>query len=83
MKYVPDYRRIEVVDAEMVPVLRALSGEKRLEIASGMYRSARILLTAAVRKSHPEWNDQLIQQEVAWRLSHGACGTRPVCGEGS
>jgi hypothetical protein len=62
----------------MVPILRNKTGAQRLQIASGMFHSARQMLRATMQKRNPDWNDAAIDQEVAWRLSHGACGPRPI-----
>ena len=75
-----DYRRIEVVDDDMVPILRAKTGAQRLQMASDMLASVRQMLTSQIRASRPEWDEQTISREVAWRISHGACGPRPTPG---
>jgi hypothetical protein len=63
---------IEVVDDDMARVLAAKSGAERLEIAFGMFRSARRMLTSHLRGEHPEWTDDQVADEVARRLSHGS-----------
>ena len=63
---------IEVMDDAMAEVLRAKSGAERLQIASGIYASARQMLTSFLREQHPEWQEPMLQREVARRLSHGA-----------
>ena len=64
--------RIEAVDREMAEVLRRKTPAERLAIASGLWRSARVLLTNNLRSLHPDWDEARLQQEVVRRLSHGA-----------
>lgn len=68
----PDVREIEVVDDEMARVLAAKTGAERLEIAFGMFRSARRMLTSHLRTEHPQWTEDEVADEVARRLSHGS-----------
>ncbi|MGD0540189.1 MAG: hypothetical protein ABSB33_01600 [Tepidisphaeraceae bacterium] len=63
---------IEVMDEDMVRIIRAKTGAQRLRIASGMYSSARNMLLTHLRAEHPDWDERRIQQEAARRLSHGA-----------
>ena len=62
---------LEVIDDEMVRVLSAKTGAQRLEIAAGMYRSARRMISSHLRAEHPDWDDSKLQLEVARRLSDG------------
>lgn len=66
-----DPSRIEVMDDEMARVLRSKTGAERLEIAFEMFESARKMLTTHLRREHPEWDTDRVQNEVARRLSHG------------
>lgn len=68
-----DASRIEVVEKEMVRVLRGKSGPERLRIAHGMWSLTRDRLTAYIRYRHPDWEDERIAREVARRLG-GGCG---------
>jgi len=63
---------VEVIDDDMVTVLRGKTGAERLRIASGMCASARRMLTSHLRAEHPDWPDARIIREAAQRLSHGA-----------
>ena len=54
-----DRGQIEVLDDEMVQVLRRKSGAERLAIAS------------MLRAEHPEWDEHQVNEETARRLSHG------------
>ncbi len=62
--------RIEVIDPEMAAVLREKSGVERLQIAYGLFDSARRMLTSMLRADHPDWSDERLGQEVARRLAH-------------
>jgi len=64
--------RIEVVSEDMAAILRNKTGAERLAIASRMFGSARRMLLSHLRTVHPEWDERLIEQEAARRLSHGA-----------
>lgn len=64
--------RVEAVDPEMAEILRRKTPAERLAIASGLWRSARVLLTSNLRSLHPNWDDVQLRREVARRLSHGA-----------
>ena len=67
-----DPQRIEVMDDDMAEVLRAKSGSERLQIAFGMYESARRMLTSMLQADHADWSAEQVQQEVARRLAHEA-----------
>ena len=65
-------RQIEAVDDEMAQVLRGKTGAERLQIASGMFSSARQMIISTLRNQHPGWDERKINAEAARRLSHGA-----------
>jgi len=64
--------RFDIMDACMVPVLRAKTPAERLAISFGMWRHARDVLLAVIRQQHPEWTDEQVRREMARRISHGA-----------
>ncbi len=64
--------KFEVVDDAMADVLREKTEWERLEIAFGMWRFARDMITRNLTSEHPDWTDDQIAKEVARRLSHGA-----------
>lgn len=84
----PRRPKIEVVDDSMAEVFRGMSGARRLQIASDMYKSARAMLLSHLRSEHPDWGEEQIVREAARRLSHGATaaetypppGALPVAG---
>ena len=63
---------IESIDDATATILSRKTAAERLQIAFGMWRSARNMLFAMIRAEHPEWSDQDVSAEVARRFSHGA-----------
>jgi hypothetical protein len=62
-----DVRRREeehAVTRERVEVLRAMTHERKLEVASPLYREALELKAAGLRGQHPEWDGQRVRDEV-------------------
>jgi hypothetical protein len=64
---------IDIVDDRTVEVLRRRGPVGRLEMAFGMWRSAREIITAILVSQHPDWSEDDVSAEVARRLSHEAC----------
>ncbi|MCP4898913.1 MAG: hypothetical protein GY906_18225 [bacterium] len=62
---------IEVVDDEVAEILLHKTPAERLEMAFGMWHSARDMLTAILMGEHPGWPEDKIASEVARRLFHG------------
>lgn len=54
---------------EMVEVLAAKSEKERLQIAWGMWNSARRMLVRIVRSEHSDWSTDRIEAEVSKRMS--------------
>jgi hypothetical protein len=67
-----DPRRYEMVDDQMLEVLRAKTPDERLRIAEGMWRMATDLIRGKLRQDHPQWSEADLARETARRLSHGA-----------
>lgn len=63
---------LEVVDDEMAEIFRRKTGAERLQIAFGLFSSARRMLTSHLTSQHPDWDEERIQREVARRISRGA-----------
>jgi hypothetical protein len=63
--------RIEMVDDVMAEILRKKTPAERIQIGFNLWTSARKMLTAHLKSTHPEWDEKQISQEVAKRLSHG------------
>lgn len=66
-----DPGRIEVVDEAMAEILRQKTPAERIEIGFKLWTSSRKMLTAHLKSSHPDWDDNQVSKEVARRLSHG------------
>jgi hypothetical protein len=66
----PGRESFDSADPATLEALRSKTVAERLEIASGMWRSARSILTNMLRHDHPDWDQLRIEQEVASRLSH-------------
>ena len=67
-----DLSRMEVPDDAVVEVLRRLTPGERLAIANRMWVSARQVVEFVVRRDHPNWNGEQVQQEIVRRMLHGA-----------
>ncbi len=64
--------RIEILDDAMVVVLKQKLPYERLQIAFGLWRSARYQLQNQLHSLHPDWDQDRINSEIAKRMSHGA-----------
>lgn len=67
-----DKGQIEVVDDQMAKVLSMKTSAERIRIGFDIWLSARNMLMTYLRKSHPDWNEEMVTKEVAKKLSHGA-----------
>ena len=63
--------RFEMLDEAMVAPLRRMTPAERLAISNGMWRSARRMIEAILRREYPDWSAENIQLAVAHRMSHG------------
>lgn len=66
-----DDGQIEVLDDAMAEIFKKKTPAERLQIAFGLWRSAREQLLHYLRSLHPEWDEKQVEKEVAKRLSHG------------
>ena len=64
-------RQIEIVDREIATVLAQKTEAERLQIAWGMWRSARNMLTRLVQAENNELSADEVQAEVSRRLASG------------
>lgn len=62
---------IEVMDDAMANILRQKTEFERLRIAGRMWKSARVILRAAIHTEHPDWNVDQVNRKIAKRISHG------------
>lgn len=67
-----DPNQIEVMDDDMVEVVRRMSGAQRLQAANAMFNAARKMIAARVREQHPEWTEDQVRAEVARRMLRGS-----------
>lgn len=61
---------VEVIDQALVDVLRKQTPQERLQLAAGMWETARVMLRGAIAQEHPEWNEETVNREVARRICH-------------
>lgn len=54
----------EQTSEEQFALLRAMGGERRLQMAEEMFWMARKLKAAGVRHQHPDWSEEQILAEV-------------------
>ena len=54
----------------MADILRGKTASERIRIGFDLWTSTRNMLMVHLRKTHPDWNDERVKQEVARRLSH-------------
>ncbi|OGW54140.1 MAG: hypothetical protein A2Z46_03790 [Nitrospirae bacterium RBG_19FT_COMBO_55_12] len=67
-----DPGQIEVLDDAMADVLRGKLPSQRIQIGFDIWTSAHNMLMVHIRKTHPDWDEKKVGQEVARRLLHGA-----------
>lgn len=67
----PESISIEIIDDRMVEIFKQKSPLERLQIAFGLWDSARSQLFHYLRSLHPDWDENKIRQETAKRMSHG------------
>lgn len=63
-----ELKPFDMVDREMAAILAEKTPRERLEIAFGMWRSARNMLLCIVRAEHPEWSERDVELEAGRRL---------------
>ena len=57
---------------EQIAIYRAMTGQRRLEIAEHLFWTARALKTAGVRYQHPDWPEEKVLAEVNRIFLHAA-----------
>lgn len=68
MSRIVNPNNIEVIDDQMVEILRAKTPAERLAMIGDANETARCLAAAGIRYQHPDWTEIQIQQEVARRM---------------
>ena len=56
--------RDEQSSPEQVQIYRAMTGERRLQLAEQLYRTARKLKLAGLRAQHPDWTEEQVAAEA-------------------
>ena len=64
--------RIEVMDADMVRIMKSKTPEERLAMVFDANRTVRLVLEAHFRDRHPEWDQSQIAAAVAQRILRGS-----------
>jgi len=54
----------ETSSPEQIEIFRAMTGERRLQLAEQLYWSARKLKLAGLRAQHPDWTKEQLNAEV-------------------
>jgi hypothetical protein len=65
-----DISRIELLEPEMVEMLRRKTPAEKLAIVFALNRTMRLRLEGYLRSAHPDWSDAEIAAEVARRMLH-------------
>jgi hypothetical protein len=60
--------RIELLDAALVPIYRAMTPAQRVAAGLSATDMIRDRLTAIVREARPEWTDAEVAEEVSRRM---------------
>jgi len=63
-----DVNRIEVLDDEMVRVLRSKTPVERIAMVLDANRTMRLMLESHFRERHPDWDQSQIADAIARRL---------------
>ncbi len=66
-----DDGQIEVVDQAIADIMRQKSPAEKIALVGIAHRTAKRLMAAGIRRTHPDWSDDAIQKEVCRRLLHG------------
>jgi hypothetical protein len=67
-----DRGQIEVLDEAMAEIFRQKTPAERIKIGFDIWISAHQMLMTHLKSTHPDWNTEQIQKEVARRFLHGA-----------
>lgn len=67
-----DTRRIELLDPEVVQIMKSKSPAEKLAMAFESNRLVRLRLAGHFRTEHPDWTDDQINAAVAQRVLNGS-----------
>ena len=62
-----DYRRIEMLEPEVVAMLRGKTAAERVEMVFDAERTLRLMLEAHLKWRYPNWTEEEVLQEIARR----------------
>ncbi len=65
--------QIEVVDDRVADILRRKTPAQRLAIAFALWTSTWDMLISHLKSTHPDWSIEMVQKEVARRMSKPRC----------
>jgi hypothetical protein len=60
----------EQASPEQIAALRAISGEKKLQLAEQLYWTARKMKAAGLGAQHPEWTEEQVNEQVRQIFLH-------------
>lgn len=72
MRHVPSLGRVEVLEESAACMLRTKSFAERIAMTAAANRTARLLIAAGVRASHPDWSEKQVRHEVVRRMTRGS-----------
>jgi hypothetical protein len=64
-------QRIEIIDHDMAGILANKTESERLQIAWGMWRSARRMLSQLLTSENEGWTTEQVKAEVSRRMASG------------
>lgn len=77
MKRSIDASRIELLDPQIVEILKTKTPAEKLAMIFAANRTMRLRIEGHLRTYHPDWTDAQIQQEIARRMLSGTTGAGP------
>lgn len=69
MPFVPDPKRIEVVDEAVAAILRTKTPAERIALAFDAFETAWQMTTAQIMRQNPSWPEDRVRTETARRLT--------------
>lgn len=63
-----NFLRLELLDADMVPVYRAMTPAQRVAAGLSATDMIRDRLRATVQEAHPDWSDEAVAEAVSRRM---------------
>ena len=58
-----------MMDEQTAAIMRAMTPAEKIAMASDLWQSAWEMLYYSIREKHPDWDEQILKQEVARRMS--------------